>query len=323
MKDQMMRAVVVDDYGAAPHLVDMAAPAPGPGEVQVRIQASSVNSFDSFLAVGGLKGMYEHCFPIILGKDFAGTVSGVGDGVSEFRVGDAVFGVIVRPRLTDGGGFAQYATTSATFGIAPRPTGFDINKAGLIGLAGSTAAAAVDALGACAEGTVLVSGATGGVGVFALQMLATRSARVLATATPGRAADLVRELGAHTIIDYRNDVVAQVKELQPKGIDAVLHFAGDGLALADLIVDGGAFASARHVGADQLASRNISAHAVMAQPDRQVLDGLAARVSNGRLRVPIAGTHQLEDVPDALAQFAQGKLGKLAISVDLNTKSVS
>jgi NADPH:quinone reductase-like Zn-dependent oxidoreductase len=309
-----MRAVVVDGYGVTPVVREVAEPVPGPGEVKVRVRASSLNGFDALLAAGALKGMFEHRFPIILGKDFAGTVEQVGVGVAEFEVGDEVFGVVAKTVPTDGGGFGEYLTTSAQFGIAHIPTGLDHATAGVLGLAGAAAVASVDAVALSAGETVLVSGATGGVGIFVVQLAAARGARVIATAAPGVESDQVHELGAHHVVDYRSDLAAQVRKLASGGVNAVVHLAGDGPALADLLTSGGRIASTLHLGQDQLTDRNVTATAVTAFPDRGVLSRLAADKASGRLRVPVARTYGLDDIPQALIDFANGTLGKLAVS---------
>jgi NADPH:quinone reductase len=309
-----MRAVVVDSYGVTPVVRDVSEPVPAPGEVKVRVRASSLNGFDALLAAGALKGMFEHRFPIVLGKDFAGTVEEVGDGVAEFAVGDEVFGVVSKAIPTDGGGFGEYLTTAARFGIAHIPAGLDHATAGLLGLAGAAAVGSVDAVALSAGETVLVSGATGGVGSYVIQLAAARGATVIATAAPGAEADHVGELGAHHVVDYRSDLSAQVLKLVPGGVNAVVHLAGDGLALADLLTSGGRIASALHVGQEQLADRNVTATAVMASPDRGVLNQLADDEVSGRLRVPVARTYRLDEIPQALTDFANGTLGKLAVS---------
>src|SRR2546429_1510632 len=98
-----MRAVVVSEPGAKPAPTDVPTPQPGAGEVLVRVQASSVNGFDLSVAAGHVVGMMEHRYPLVLGKDFAGTVEAVGDAVTRFAVGDTVFGVVTKPYLGDGG----------------------------------------------------------------------------------------------------------------------------------------------------------------------------------------------------------------------------
>lgn len=158
-----MRAVIIDGYGAAPDVRELPVPEPAPGEVRVRVRASSLNGFDVLLAAGALKGMYPHRFPVMLGKDFAGTVDELGAGVSDFAVGDDVFGVVSKAVPTEGGGFAEYLTTAAGAGLALIPAGLDYATAGRLGLAGATAVGLAEAVAPAPGEAVLVSGATGGV----------------------------------------------------------------------------------------------------------------------------------------------------------------
>jgi NADPH2:quinone reductase len=310
-----MRAAVLEGFGVAPEVRDVPEPVPAPGEVKVRVQASSVNSFDTMLAAGAMNGRYDHNFPIVLGKDFAGTVTEVGADVTGFAVGDEVFGVTAKPVITDGGGYGEYLTTSAQFGIAHVPAGLDLATAGVLGLAGAAATAAVDALGELAGKTVLVSGATGGVGAFAVQLAVARGATVIATAAPGKATEHVRGLGAHHAVDYRGDLATQVKELSPDGVHAIVHLAGDGPTLASVLIDGGHIVSAAHLSQEQLGGHNAKVTAVMAGPAQPVLDHLAAEAAAGRIVVPVARTYSVNEIPEAYAHFGSGVLGKLAISV--------
>nr|WP_042195158.1 NADP-dependent oxidoreductase [Kibdelosporangium sp. MJ126-NF4]CEL21736.1 Bifunctional protein: zinc-containing alcohol dehydrogenase; quinone oxidoreductase (NADPH:quinone reductase); Similar to arginate lyase [Kibdelosporangium sp. MJ126-NF4]CTQ92516.1 Bifunctional protein: zinc-containing alcohol dehydrogenase; quinone oxidoreductase (NADPH:quinone reductase) (EC 1.1.1.-); Similar to arginate lyase [Kibdelosporangium sp. MJ126-NF4] len=305
-----MRAVVIDDFGAVPAVREVPEPVVGPGEVKVQVRGSSVNQFDTMLAAGFLKGMYEHVFPITLGQDFSGVVTEIGEGDTDFAVGDKVFGVVGKSRLTDGGGYAEYLTTAATHGIAKIPDGVDWATAGVLGLAGAAAAASVNALGDMSGKTVLVSGATGGVGAHAVQLVVAGGATVIATATPGTETEHVLGLGAQHAVDHRGDLAAQVKELAPNGVDSVVHLAGDGPSLADLLVDGGHIVSPAHLTQEQMGDRNVKVTAVMATPTRPVLDQIA------RNRVAIAHTYSFNEVAAAFTALKAGVIGKLAISID-------
>jgi NADPH:quinone reductase-like Zn-dependent oxidoreductase len=309
-----MRAIAITDFGAAPAMLDLPRPNPVDGEVLVRVQASSVNGFDGAVAAGYLQGMMEHRFPVVLGKDFTGRVEAVGPGVSRFTVGEPVFGVVMKPFLGDGG-FGEYVTVPEGVGIAHRPDALGLASAGALGLAGAAALQSVDAVQPLESQTVLVSGATGGVGAIAVQIAAARGARVIATARPGYETQFVRNLGAAEVVDYTGDVLAPVRALAPGGVDAVLHFAGDGPALADLLVSGGRFASTLGVGPDQLGNTQITATSIMAVPTSDVLDRLASDVGAGDLRLHIARTYRLEDAPQALTDFGSPHLGKLAIAI--------
>jgi NADPH:quinone reductase-like Zn-dependent oxidoreductase len=257
--------------------------------------------------------MMEHHFPIVLGRDFAGTIEAAGAGVQSVRPGDAVFGVVTKPALGDGA-FGEYVTAPEAY-TALVPAGLDLATAGALGLAGTAVLSAIDAIAPLPGQTVLVSGATGGVGAFAVQLAAALGAYVVGTARPGEDEAYLRDLGTHHTVDYTGDVPAVVAALRPDGIHAVVHLAGDGLELADLLVPGGRIASTLGLSGDQLDGRAVQATPVMALPASRILERLAADVVNGQLTVPVQRTYSLADVPRALADFAAGTRGRLEISV--------
>lgn len=308
-----MRAVVTAAYGSPVVVRELPDPTPGPGELLVRVESSSLNAFDVVVAAGMLKGRMEHRFPVVLGRDLAGRVEGRGEGAEHFAVGDAVFGIVAKMVLGDGG-FAELVTVPEAAGVAHVPAGLDLKRAGALGVAGLAALASVEVIEPVAGATVLISGASGGVGSFATQLAAERGLHVIATARPGEAAAFVRDMGAADVVDYAQDVGQQVRALRPQGVDAVLHFAGDGMALADLLVPGGRLASTLGLGPDQFAGRDLTAVAVMAQPTEESLERLASLVAQGALRVPITRTYSLEDAPRAFSEFP-GLLGKAAVEV--------
>jgi NADPH:quinone reductase-like Zn-dependent oxidoreductase len=310
-----MRAFVLPDFERQPTLADIPTPEAKPGEVLVRVHAASVNGIDLSIASGQLQGMLEYHFPVVLGKDFAGTVEAVGAGVTDFAAGDRVFGVVSDPSPLNSRSFAEYLAVPAEPNLTRVPEGVDFATAGVLGLAGSAALQAVDAVAPAAGETVLVSGATGGVGAYAVQLAAARGATVIATAMPGDEEDFVRDLGASHSVDYTDDVAAQVRAIRPGGIEAVLHFAGDGAALGELLVSGGRLASTLIMSPDQLPVPNARVSGVFANPDTATLDRLAADVVAGRLRVPIQRTYQLDELGQAMADYTAGTRGKLAVSV--------
>ncbi|WP_026310898.1 NADP-dependent oxidoreductase [Parafrankia elaeagni] len=305
-----MRAVVIAEEGAQPTVAELPTPQPAAGEVLVRVQASSINGFDLSVAGGHVAGMMEHRYPLVLGKDFAGTVAAVGDGVTRFSVGDAVFGVVTKQFLGDGG-FGEYVTVPEEIGIAALPGGVEVAAAGALGLAGTAALDALDAVTPQPGETVLVSGATGGVGAVAVQYAAASGARVIATARPGEESEFVRNLGAHEVVDHTGDVPAQIRAVSPGGVDVIVHLAGDGAVLAGLLTEKGRIASTIGFGPDQ----HPAATFVMANPTGTTLDRLAGDVAAGRLRVPVARAYPLAEVPAAFGDFAGGTVGKLGITV--------
>jgi NADPH:quinone reductase-like Zn-dependent oxidoreductase len=309
-----MRAIAVDDFGAPARLHDLPVPEAGEGEIVVRVSASSVNGFDVEVARGSLEGVMDHHFPVVLGRDYAGTVVERGPGVGHLDVGAPVFGVVMGAELGPGT-FAEQVVTPAAF-AARRPEGLDVATGGALGLAGTTALNAIDAVDLAEGDTVLVSGATGGVGAFAVQLAAARRAQVIATAAPGDDEAFVRGLGATETVDHQGDLVAAVRALQLDGVDAVVHLAGDGPTLAGLCAPNGRLSSTLGLTAGAAGRDDVRVTPVIAQPTTGTLERLAAAVVSGSLVVPVQRTYRLDEAPQALEDFAGRKNGKLAIAVD-------
>jgi len=306
-----MRAITVPALGQPPTLAELPVRDPAPGELLIRMSTSSVNGFDIAVLSGWIQEFMEYRFPIVPGKDFAGTVEAVGSDDTGFAVGDAVFGVALPSYVGADGAFAEYLTVGAQYGVATVPEGLEPGVAGALGLAGSAAVTALKALGLKAGQTLVIAGATGGVGAIALQYAVTSGTHVLATARPGEEADFVLGLGADRAVDYSGDLVGELRSVAPDGVDAVLHLAGDPAALVDVLAPGGCLASTLMFGADQ----HPSAVAIVADAGRTVLDRLAADVAAGRVTVPITRRYPLADAPRALADFGAGTLGKYAVDI--------
>jgi NADPH:quinone reductase-like Zn-dependent oxidoreductase len=273
-----------------------------------------VNGFDLAVASGRLKGMMEHRFPVVLGKDFAGTVDAVGEGVTGYAPGDRVFGVVIKPYLGDGS-FGEYVTVHVSTAIATLPEAVDFPEGGALGLAGAAAIAAVDAAGLDAEKTVLIVGATGGVGNQVIQLAATAGARVIATVHSTAEKVLVNTLGAAEVVYYMEDIATQVLAVHPKGVDAVVHLAGAPAPLLSVLRPGGRFVSTILSSPDQLPSERAEVVPVHADPTRAILERLAEYQASGRTRVMIQRSYTLDETPAALADFARGTLGKLGIVI--------
>ncbi|MFI9772662.1 NADP-dependent oxidoreductase [Streptomyces sp. NPDC052415] len=310
-----MRALTLNEVPSAPAVAEVDTPAPGAGELLVKVTGSSVNGFDLSVVSGRLEGMMEHRFPLVLGMDFAGTVEAVGEGVEGFAAGDAVFGVAMKPFL-GGGALAEYVTVSAGFGVARIPAGLDVKDAAALGLAGTAALNSVEAAAPQKGETVLVSGATGGVGALAVQLAAARGGRVIATARPGTEADFVTGLtdADVAVVDYTADLDAQVRALAPEGVDAVLHLAGDAAQLVGLLREGGRIASTLGLTQEAVETGGVTVHSIMASPDPQTLATLADKAAAGELRIPVTATFPLEKATEAFDAFRAGTLGKITIT---------
>jgi NADPH:quinone reductase-like Zn-dependent oxidoreductase len=234
-----MKAVVAIDYGPPEQftVADVPVPRPGPGQIQVRISAASLNPTDIRLPGGEYRDALHLEFPHVPGNDFAGTVTEVGLGVTVFRVGDEVFGEAVpramravasatRPSLSTGS-LAEYAVFEAdTPLIARRPAGLSAVDAAALATSGLTALAMIGTAEVKPDETVLVVGATGGVGTAVVPLLAAGGARVIATSTAADA-DILRDLGAAEVIGY-------AETDYPSGVDTAFNLTLPGERLTGL-----------------------------------------------------------------------------------------
>src|SRR3954470_5532152 len=212
-----MKAFAITARDTQPAVQNLPQPEPAPGEVLVEVEAASVNGFDLSVAAGYVWDMIPGIkFPVVLGRDLVGTVTAVGDGVEDLSVGDRVAAVIpgmaLGPRT---GSFTEYVALPAS-AVTAVPSGVDAPQAAVIGLAGVAAHDALEALSIQSGETVLISGATGGVGSIAVQLAVAAGATVIGTARPGQEEEYVRGLGAGRTVDYTGDIAAAVKAIAPQ-----------------------------------------------------------------------------------------------------------
>jgi NADPH2:quinone reductase len=307
-----MKAAVINEFKTDPVVQDVPDPEPAEGEAIVDVEFASINGMDVMTWNGGIDGMMPYEFPITMGRDFSGVVSAVADGVTNVAVGDAVFGQVLTMPLHEGTFAEKVRVPAAT--IAKRPEGLSAQDAGALGLAGGASRSVMAAIELTGGETVLVSGATGGVGSLVIQQAKAAGATVIATALPDEA-DHVRSLGADEVIDRTGDVAAAVRALRPDGVDVAVHLAGDPSLLATLVASGGRMASTLGFNQDAAGRDDITAEPVRTIPNAEVLDGLAADVVSGALKVPVTTTYPLAEVGKALAEFAQGATGKVSVTI--------
>jgi NADPH:quinone reductase-like Zn-dependent oxidoreductase len=303
-----MRAFTLDGFGAQPGLRnDIPEPDVVESDVVVRVHASSVNPVDVFIAAGALKDMAEHQFPVTLGRDFAGVVEQVGSGVSRYRAGDEVFGFVLHadPTVHDGS-WAELIIVPEDHQVSAKPRGLDFAHAGAAPLAGITAITAFEVLAPSEGETVLVVGASGGVGSFFVQFAAAAGANVIAPALP-EDHEYLQGLGVSELIDRNDDVAAAVREADPGDVDAILDVVSTTPDVS-LLKDGGRLASPLGAAGEGPGRFNI-----MAEPTLANLQRLAELLDTGTVRVPIQRSYQLEQAGEALqalpANHTQGKLG--------------
>jgi NADPH:quinone reductase-like Zn-dependent oxidoreductase len=308
-----MRAVVLDSFDAPPSVRDdLPDAAAAPGAIVVRVRASSVNPVDNAIAAGMLREMVEHTFPVALGRDYAGTVEAVGADVAGYAIGDDVFGFILHANPTvHEGSWAERIAVTPEMQIAPKPASVDVAVAGSAPLAGIAALAAIDALALSEGETILIVGATGGVGSFAVQLAARAGATIIAPAFE-EDADYLRNLGVSELLPRDGDVVAAVRHRHPDGVDALLDLVS---------YASGSFDAALRDGASVVSSNGAAGEGpgrtnVMAVPSPENLRRLAALLDDGALRVHVDATYELDRTAEALRALATEHIrGKLAISV--------
>jgi NADPH:quinone reductase-like Zn-dependent oxidoreductase len=309
-----MRAVAIQHRDEAPTVLELPDPTPGEGEIRVAVEAASINGFDAAVAAGYVWDALPHEFPVVLGRDYAGTVESLGAGVDGFTVGDRVAGVIPGVGLGPVGTLAELFTHSANL-VSRVPSAVSSVEAAAVGLAGVTAVDLLDDLDVQADDVVLVSGATGGVGAIAVQLAVARGARVIATARPGEPADFAQRLGAAEVIDFTDDLEAAVRAVAPDGVTKIVHTAGDAGALSGLLKPGGHLSSALGAEPAQAKRDDVTISSIIAEATTEKLTSVLEAAASGQLTVPVSATYTLEQTAAALGDFGSGKLGKIVVTV--------
>ena len=302
-----MKAVRIHDFGGADvlHLENVPVPHPGSGEVLIKVLAASVNPVDYKMRSGQFKppGM---TMPATLGRDISGVIESVGRNVVEVKPGDEVFALLDR----DHGGYAEYVIAKSN-SVAPKPESIDFVHAAAVPLAAITAWQGLFDHGKLKAGErVLIHGAAGGVGHFAVQFAKNRGAYVIVTAG-AEDRDLLRTLGADEVIDYRNERF----EDRVRDVDLVLDLvAGDTQKRSwKTLKKGGRMVSTLQAPSlTEGALRQAKGESFMAQPSREQLKEIGRLIDDGKVRVVVQQTLPLEEVRRAHEfmehQHVSGKL---------------
>jgi NADPH:quinone reductase len=311
---ETMRAIALESFDSDPALQEIATPQIAPNEVLVGVRASSVNPIDNAIASGMLKDMVEHEFPIVLGRDFAGVVEQAGSDVRGLSVGDEVFGFVpgMGPTVHNGSWAELIAVPESV--ATRKPDDIDAASAGAAPMSAITALSALDALDVSEGDTVLIVGANGGVGSFAVQLAAAAGATVVAPALP-EDEEYLRELGVSEVLDRDADFAPLVHERYPEGIEALLDlvsYAPEGFDThAEVLKDDGRGASPLSV-----AGEGSERHNVGAVPTPENLQRLARLLEARTLWVPVKRTYELEQAGEGLRALAtEHTQGKWAIRV--------
>jgi len=313
MEKQDMRAVVVKEFGGPEALViiDTPVPSPGLGEVLIKVGAAAINPADVMVRVGALV-QYGAAVPQAqfgVGADVAGVVAALGEGVRAFAVGDTVVGLQERADLPLGAQ-AEYMVLEE-WAVAPAPAGATMAEASTLPLNATTADQALDTLDLAPGQWLLVTGAAGAVGGFAVELAVLRGLRVVAQAG---AADeeLVRGFGAELFVSRDEPLSATVRQLVPGGVDGALDAANQGVAASDAVRHGGAFVSL--LNAAPQARRAMRTHNVAYHSDGARLARLSALAGAGRLSLRVAATYPFEEAAQAHRVLAGGGVrGRLVL----------
>lgn len=315
-----MEAVAIEQFGGPEHIRLMQRPIPvcGPDQVLIKTAAAGVNPVDYKIREGRLAGRFPHHFPLILGWDVSGEVETVGPAVTSFVPGDRVV-AYARKSCVEWGTYAQYVAVPEE-AVAVAPSTVDMATAACLPLAALTALQMIRGIRAGPGDTVLVHGGSGGVGSFAVQLLANLGAGVIATGSPS-SHDLIRALGA-TPVDRHGDVPEQVRRLAPGGVEVVLDIAGGPEAVKaslPLIKQQGKVASL--LSPPELDSgclaRQITGRYFFVRPNGAQLAELVTMVEEGVLLIHLHRSFALEAAADAHEMLQGGGVrGKIALKLE-------
>ena len=303
-----MKAVQFSRFGGPEvlEIVDLPDPHPGPGQVRIVVHAAGINATEWKLRKGLLG--FGAGLPQTTGRDVAGVVDEVGEGVTDVAVGDRVFGI-----SDDGAGAAEFALLTYRAIISPA-LGF-VDAAGLP-IALETATRALDQLGVASRTTLLINGATGGIGTTAVQLAVARGARVIGAASAANQSYL-SSLGAEPVT-YGDGMVGQVRALTPDGVDAALDVAGSGVLtqLIDLasgpqnVVTLADFEGAKEHGV-RFSNGFVDGHAFHA------LAEVGELIEAGRFWLPVDRTFPLAEIAEAHRISENGHVrGRLVLVIN-------
>ena len=313
-----MRAIAIDEFGGIEKMKprDLPVPDVANDEVLVRVDTAGVGVWDPFEREGGFAKEFgmQAKFPHVLGSDGAGTIEEVGDQVHNLKRGDRVYGInLMSPK---GGFYAEYTVVKAN-NAAVIPQALSTRDAGALAVDGVTALDGLDKTLHLKPGeSILILGASGGVGHLAVQLAKRMQARVLAVASGRDGVDFVKRLGADQVIDgHREDIRNAAREFAPDGLNAVLLTAGGKPAEQAIAAlrKGGRAAYPNGVEDVPQAHDGMKIMSYNGEPDPRTFAKLNELIDGGPFEVHIARTFKLEDAVEAQRALDSHYLGKLAL----------
>jgi len=319
-KEQTMRAIALDRVGGPETLKVQTVPTPEPGadEILIHVESAGVGAWDPFEREGGFVEVLgqKPKFPYVLGTDGAGTIAAVGDEVKELKEGDRVYAAeLGNPK---GGFYAEYAVVKAD-NATLIPSGLSMEQAAVLPSDGFTALKGLeDVLRLQPDESVMIFGASGGIGHLAVQLAKRLGARVFAVASGEDGVSFVKRLGADAAVDGRSDNVLDVaREFAPDGIDTALVTAGGEAtdrALSAIRADG-RVAYPNGVMPAPKARDGVSIDAYDGEGGREAVDRLNELITAGPFEVHVDRVFPLEQAAEAQAALEEHHLGKIALRV--------
>jgi NADPH:quinone reductase-like Zn-dependent oxidoreductase len=320
-KAQTMRAVALDKFGGPEALKIQNLPIPQieAHEVLIRVEAAGVGAWDPFEREGGFVEItgVKPTFPYVLGTDGAGTIAAVGKDVSRFKEGDRVYAAeLANPK---GGFYAQYAAVKAD-NTSFIPGHLSIEQAAVLPTDGLTALTGLEkVLGLKSGESLMVFGASGGIGHLALQLAKRIGANVFAIASGDDGVQLAKKLGADHAVDGRGDnVLNAAMEFAPNGIDAALVTAGGDRTDRALsaIRKGGRIAYPHGVMPEPTAPDGVKTEAYDGETSSALIDRLNALIDSGPFEIHVDKTFRLDEAGQAHKALGEHHLGKIALRIE-------
>jgi len=315
MTDQM-KAAFFEEFGDPVQIQtgELDKPKPGEGEVLIKVEAAGVNPVDAAVAKGMLNEFIPANFPAIPGWDIAGTVEQIGHSARRFKEGDKVYAYARRPQIKHGT-FAEYISLPESY-IAKRSEKLSAEEAGGIPLVGLTAYQALFDAGKLKQGeTLLILGASGGVGSMAIQLAKWRGAKVIAVAGSSNQ-KYMQKLGADTTFDYsEGNVGTAVKKSAPNGVNMIFHCSrGDSLKQSsDTLKENGRLISITNSKPDR--RDDVYFEYVFVEPNAVQLEHLTKLADEGNLSVHVSKTYSLDEAAEALREIEKlHTRGKIVIT---------
>jgi len=299
-----MKAAFYNEFGELDQIKvgEQDKPEPGEGEVLVRVKSAGVNPVDAAVARGMLKNAIPNKFPVIPGWDLAGVIEERGYSARRFNVGDEIYAYARRPVIQQGT-FAEYVVIPESY-IALRPKSLSMEESGGVPLTGLTAYQSLFEAGDLKEGeTILILGASGGVGSIAIQLAKWKGATVIGVAGSSNQ-EFMKELGADYVIDYSaGDVGESVSEIAPNGVDFIFHCSrGNTLdQTKNKLKKGGRLISITNSKSE--VREDVKFQYVFVEPNSAQLNHLSEIADSGNLKIHISKTYILDEAKDALKEI--------------------